>query len=70
MYLDGFGKFLVIFVLKYFFTLVNKFWVKKSLFCNFSEIQFLAKNMNILMYSSWNSLSRNVYFYILYFISF
>ena len=36
MYLDGFGKFFVIFVQKYFFLqLLKKFWVKKSLFGDF-----------------------------------
>ena len=35
MYLDGFGKFLVIFVQKYFFILVKKFWATKSLFWQF-----------------------------------
>ena len=34
MYLDGFGKFLVIFVQKYFFF---KFWAKKSLFLAISQ---------------------------------
>ena len=48
MYLDGFGKFFVIFVQKYFFLpLLKKFWAKKSLFGDFSEIQFLTKNLMI-----------------------
>ena len=59
MYLDGFGKFLVIFVQKYFFLpLLKKFWAKKSLFDNFSKIQFLAKNLTILIDSLWNFLSK------------
>ena len=48
MYLDGFGKFLVIFVLKYIFTLDKKILgQKKSLFGDFSKIRFLAKNLTI-----------------------
>ena len=31
MYLDGFGKFLVIFVQKYFFTLVKKIWAPQKI---------------------------------------
>ena len=47
-YLDDFGKFLVIFVQKYFFALVKKNRAKKSLFFgDFSKIQFLAKNLTI-----------------------
>ena len=53
MYLDGLGKFLVIFVQKYiyiyiFFTLLKKFWAKKSLFGNFSKMQFLNKKSDDL----------------------
>ena len=49
MYLDGFGKFLVIFVQKYFFPLFKKFWVKKNpFFGDFSKIWFLAKKSDYL----------------------
>ena len=37
MYLDGFGKFLVIFVQKYFFTLVNKILGQKITFLTISQ---------------------------------
>ena len=37
MYLDGFGKFLVIFVQKFFFTLLKKILLKKSLFLAISQ---------------------------------
>ena len=40
MYLDDFGKCVVIFVKKYLFTLVQKFWRQKSLFGDFSQMQF------------------------------
>ena len=42
-YLDGFGKFLVI------FALVKKIWAKKKnhFFGDFSKIRFLAKNLMI-----------------------
>ena len=39
--------FLVIFVQKYFFTLVKKNLGQKSLFGDFSKIRFLAKNLTI-----------------------
>ena len=48
MSLDDFGKFLVIFVKIYFCTLVQKFCAKKkSIFGDFSKMQFLAKNLTI-----------------------
>ena len=48
MYLDGFGKFLVIFVQKYIFLpLLKKFWAKNHFFGNFSKIQFKAENLMI-----------------------
>ena len=47
MYLHGFDNFFVIFVQKYFLPLLKKFWVKKSLFGDFSKIRFLAKNLTI-----------------------
>ena len=37
MYLDGFGKFLVIFVQKYFFTLVKKILGQKNHFLAISQ---------------------------------
>ena len=40
MYLDGFGKFLVIFVQKYIFTLVKKILIQKITFGDFSKYDF------------------------------
>ena len=40
MYLDGFGKFLVIFVQKYFLPLLKKIWAKKSLFGDSQKYDF------------------------------
>ena len=62
-HLDGFGKFLVIFVQKYFLPLLKKCGPKNHLFGNFSKIWFLARNLTIWIDSSWNSLSKIVYFY-------
>ena len=63
MYLDGFCKFLVILVKKYYFFL--------PLFKNFRPIiQFLAKNLTISIDSLYTFLSKNVYFPILYLIDF
>ena len=47
MYLDGFGKFLVIFVQNIFLPLLKNILAKKSLFGDFSKIRFLAKNLRI-----------------------
>ena len=38
----------MIFVKKYFFTLVQKFWRQKTIFGDFSKMQFLAKNPDYL----------------------
>ena len=43
MYLDGFDKFLVSFVKKYFLSLFKNFGAKESIFDDFSKMQFLAK---------------------------
>ena len=56
MYLDDYGKFLVIFVQKYFLTLLKM--AKKTSFGDFSKIQFLAKNLTIQIDILWNSLSK------------
>ena len=47
MYVDGFGKFLVI-LDHFFFTLVKKIWAKKSLFWQFLKDTILAKKSNYL----------------------
>ena len=48
---DGFAKFLVIFVQKYFLPMLQKDWKKKkkkkTLFGNFSKIQFLTQTLTI-----------------------
>ena len=72
MYLNGFGKFLVIFVKKMFSLplTVKKFWPKKSLFGNFSKNKNFSQKSDDWIDFLWNFLFKNVYFYILYFISF
>ena len=47
MYLDNFGKLLVIFVQKYFSLLFKKKGAKNVFLANFSKIQFLSKNLTI-----------------------
>ena len=68
-YLDGFGKFLVIFVQKYilFVPMLKQLGAKKSLFGEFSKIRFLAENLTISIDSLLNFLSKNVYFTLLVF---
>ena len=71
MFLDDFRKCLAILVEKYLFTLVQKIVGKKTpIFVDFSKIHFLAKSLTIFIDSLWNFLSKKVYFYKLYFISF
>ena len=69
MYLDGFWKFLVILSKNIFLPLFKSFGARKSIFGDFSKTQFLVKNLTISIDSLWNFLSKNVYFYLLYFIS-
>ena len=52
--LDGFGKFLVIFSINIFLMIVKKKKKRmgqKTLFGDFSKIQYLAKNLKISIYS-------------------
>ena len=46
MYLDDFGKFLMIFVKKYF-SVVQKILVQKAIFGDFSKMQFLGNNLTV-----------------------
>ena len=48
MYLDGFGKLLVIFVQKYFFTLVKNFLAKKITFWRFLKNTIFSQKSDYL----------------------